>query len=135
MRTQTKLIGIGTILIALLSSITLLAVLVDVQRPDIYDVSILPVAPQSGNRIEIVVYCIDPSGVSLAQLSWSKKGGAWQTQDMQFIACLCAAGGRWVGDFGPIYEGDTAEFYVTAFDSSVYRNSADTQVFTLGISS
>lgn len=135
MRTQTKLIGTGTVLMVLLSSIIVLAVLRDVEGPDIYEVNILPVAPQSGDRIEIVVYCIDPSGVSLAEFSWSVNGGAWQTEDMEFIACLCAAGGRWVGDFGPIYEGDTAEFYVTAFDSSVYRNSADTQMFTVGISS
>ncbi|MHA2378268.1 MAG: hypothetical protein ACXADO_03415 [Candidatus Thorarchaeota archaeon] len=133
MRTQTKLIGIGTILIALLSSIIVIAIFDDIEGPLIYEVNILPVTPESGDRIEVVIYCIDPAGVSLAQLSWSVNGGTWHSEDMEFIACLCAAGGRWVANFGPIFEGDTVEFYVTAFDNSVYRNSADTQMFSLGI--
>lgn len=38
-----------------------------------------------------------------------------------------------MASFGPIHEGDSAEFFVTAFDSSVYRNTADTQTFLLEV--
>ncbi|MFW9799350.1 MAG: hypothetical protein ACFFD9_02860 [Candidatus Thorarchaeota archaeon] len=72
--TQTKLILIGAIILILLSGIIVVAVLDDVEGPLIYQVDILPADPKGGDLISIVVYCIDPSGVSGAQLSWSING-------------------------------------------------------------
>ncbi|MFQ5884399.1 MAG: hypothetical protein ACE5IO_04790 [Thermoplasmata archaeon] len=131
MKSQTKLICIGAIVMTLLSGIIVTAVFDDVEGPLIYQIDILPVDPKVGDLMSIVVYCIDPSGVSGAQLSWSINGEKWVTEEMSFYACLCMAGGRWMADFGPVYNGDNAEFFVTAFDSSVYRNSAVTQTFLL----
>ncbi|MHA1924372.1 MAG: hypothetical protein ACXABV_06015 [Candidatus Thorarchaeota archaeon] len=135
MRTQTKLIGVGAIVMVMLSGIIVLAVFDDAEGPLIYEVNILPVAPEPGDRISVIIYAIDPSGVSSAQLSWSINGGDWQAKDMSFFACLCIAGGRWVTSFGPVQEGDVLEFYATAYDSSPYVNPADTQTFSLEIGS
>jgi len=82
-----------------------------------------------------VIYCIDRSGVSGAQLSSSLDGEEWQIQDMSFYACLCIAGGRWVATFGPVAEGDQAQFFVTAFDNGINQNSADTQIFAIDLTS
>ncbi len=133
--TKTRLIWIGAIIILLLSGIIVIAVLDDVEGPSIYQIDILPVYPEAGDLISIVVYCIDPSGVSSAQPSWSINGENWVTEEMSFHACLCMAGGRWTASFGPVSGGDTAEFFVTAYDSSVYRNAADTQTYVLEIAS
>ncbi|MFQ5833834.1 MAG: hypothetical protein ACE5H4_14095 [Candidatus Thorarchaeota archaeon] len=133
--TKTRLICIGAIIIMLLSGIIVITVLDDVEGPLIYQVDILPVDPEAGDLISIVVYCIDPSGVSGAQLSWSINSENWATEEMSFYACLCMAGGRWKASFGPVSGEDSAEFFVTAYDSSVYRNAADTQTFLLEIAS
>ena len=135
MRNQTKLIGIGTILMVLLTGIVVNAVFEDVDGPLIYEVDILPVKPVVGDIIRVVIYCIDRSGVSGAQLSSSLDGEEWQIQDMSFYACLCIAGGRWVATFGPVAEGDQAQFFVTAFDNGINQNSADTQTFAIDLTS
>ena len=135
MRNQTKLIGIGTILMVLLTGAVLSAVFEDVEGPLIYQVDILPVNPVVGDMVQVVIYCIDRSGVSGAQLSSSLDGEDWQIHDMSFFTCLCIAGGRWVANFGPINEGDQPQFFVTAFDNGINQNSADTQTFTIDVTS
>lgn len=132
-RNQTKLIGIGTILMVLLTGVVVNAVFEDVDGPLIYEVDILPVNPVVGDIISVVIYCIDRSGISNTQLSFSLDGVEWEIQDMSFYACLCIAGGRWVATFGPIAEGDQAQFFVTAFDNGINQNSADTQTFTIDL--
>jgi hypothetical protein len=118
----------------LLTGVILSAVFEDVDGPLIYEVDVLPIDPVVGDTIRVVIYCIDPSGISGSQLSSSVDGENWETQDMTFYACLCIAGGRWVATFGPINDGDQPQFFVTAFDNSANRNSADTQTFTIDIS-
>ncbi|MHA2141495.1 MAG: hypothetical protein ACXADC_05155 [Candidatus Thorarchaeota archaeon] len=135
MKTQTKLIGIGALVLVLLSGIIVMAVFDDIEGPLIYEIDILPVTPSPGDMISVVIYAIDPSGVSNAKLSWSVNGEVWNSKSMTFFACLCVSGGRWVADFGPVHEGDTLEFYGTVFDSSPYENPAETQVFSVEISS
>jgi hypothetical protein len=135
MRSQTKLICIGAILMVVLSGIIILAVFDDVEGPLIYQVDILPVNPAPGDLIKVIIYAIDPSGVAGAHVSWSINGEEWQEKEMSFFACLCIAGGRWVTSFGPVQEGDALEFYVTAYDNSPYVNPADTQTFSFQISS
>jgi len=133
MKNQTKLICVGSILMILLTGIVVNAVFEDVDGPLIYEVDVLPVNPVAGDIISVVIYCIDRSGVSNAQLSSSLDGEEWLIQDMSFYACLCIAGGRWVATFGPVSEGAQAQFFVTAFDDGINRNSADTQIFTIDI--
>ncbi|MHA1135161.1 MAG: hypothetical protein ACTSSE_01600 [Candidatus Thorarchaeota archaeon] len=135
MKNQTKLICIGSILMILLTGVVVNAVFEDVDGPLIYEVDILPVNPVAGDIIRVVIYCIDRSGVSGAQLSSSLDGEEWQIQDMSFYACLCIAGGRWVATFGPVAEGDQAQFFVTAFDNGINQNSADTQIFAIDLTS
>jgi hypothetical protein len=132
-RNQTKLIGIGAILMILLTGIIVNAVFEDVEGPLIYEVDVLPVQPVAGDVIRIVMYCIDRSGVSSAQLSSTLNGEDWEVQDMSFYTCLCIAGGRWVASFGPISAGDQAQFFVTAIDNGINRNSADTQTFSIDL--
>lgn len=117
----------------MLAGIIVLVVFDDVEGPLIYEVNILPVSPAPGDRISVTIYAIDPSGVSRAHLSWSINGEEWASKDMSFFACLCIAGGRWVGDFGPVQEGDSLDFYATAYDSSPFTNPADTQTFSFEI--
>jgi hypothetical protein len=131
MRDQTKLICIGVILVILLSGIIVNAVFEDVDGPLIYEVDILPVNPVAGDTISVVIYCIDRSGVAGAQLSSSLDGESWIIQDMVFYSCLCIAGGRWVAVFGPVNEGDDAQFYVTAYDNAPIQHSESTQVFSI----
>ncbi|MCJ7817542.1 MAG: hypothetical protein MUP60_01720 [Candidatus Thorarchaeota archaeon] len=133
MKNQNKLICVGSILMILLVGVVVIAVFEDVDGPLIYEVDILPVSPVVGDIIRVVIYCIDRSGVSNAQLSSSLDGEEWQIQDMSFYACLCIAGGRWVATFGPVAEGDQVQFFVTAFDGGINQNSADTQTFTIEI--
>ena len=119
----------------ILSGIIVVAVFDDVEGPIIYQIDVLPIEPAAGDSISVIVYCIDTSGVSSAQLSYSVNGEDWQQADMDFYTCLCIAGGRWVANFGPMTEGDTAQFYVTAFDDSPTRNPADTEVFSIQVDS
>ena len=135
MKAQTKLICIGAVFMVLLMGIIVMAVFDDVEGPYVYQVDILPVAPAVGDTISVVIYAIDASGVSDAKLSFSVDGEEWQLKDMNFYTCLCIAGGRWVANFGPIGEGQSAQFFVTTFDNSPTRNSADTEVFTIQIES
>jgi len=114
-----------------LTGIIMNAVLEDADGPLIYEVDILPVQPVAGDTISVVIYCIDRSGVSGAQLSSSLDGESWTVLDMQFFACLCIAGGRWVGTFGPVNESDNAQFFVTAFDNAPIRNAAISQTFSI----
>jgi hypothetical protein len=51
----------------LLSGIIVLAVFDDIEGPLIYQVDILPVTPAPGDLISVIIYAIDPSGVSSAQ--------------------------------------------------------------------
>jgi hypothetical protein len=134
MKNQTKLICIGALFMILLTTIIVLAVYDDVDGPLIYQVDVLPVNPVAGDQIRVIAYGIDASGVSNAQLSYTTDGSNWEVQDMIFITCLCIAGGRWVGTFGPIHEGESPEFYVTMFDNSPTLNPADTQIFSVEIS-
>ena len=117
----------------LLTGVVVNAVFDDVEGPLIYQVDILPVRPVIGDNVRVVIYCIDRSGISGAQLSSSLDGSDWEVQDMSFYACLCIAGGRWIATFGPINEGDQAQFFVTAFDNAPIQNSADTQTFSIDI--
>ena len=117
----------------LLTTIIVLAVYDDVDGPLIYQIDVLPVNPVVGDQISVIAYGIDASGVSNAQLSYTTDGTNWNVQDMVFITCLCIAGGRWVGTFGPILEGATPEFYVTMFDDSPTLNPTDTQTFSIEI--
>jgi hypothetical protein len=107
------------------------AALEDVDGPLIYEVDILPVQPVAGDMISVVIYCIDKSGVSAAQLSSSLDGESWTIQDMHFYTCLCIAGGRWVAVFGPVNEGDEAQFFVTAFDNAPIQHSSSTQNYSI----
>jgi hypothetical protein len=134
MRDQTKLICIGVILVVLLSGIIVNAVFEDVDGPLIYEVDVLPVNPVAGDTISVVIYCIDRSGVSKAQLSISLDGESWTVQNMVFYSCLCIAGGRWVAFFGPVNEGDDAQFYVTAYDNAPIQHSETTQIFSIQLS-
>ena len=131
MKNQTKLICIGAVFMILLSGIIVTAIFDDVEGPLIYDLHILPIDPIEGDIIRIIAYAIDTSGVSNAQLSYTIDGITWEVQDMSFYTCLCLAGGRWVGTFGPISDDSIVEFYVTAYDNSPTLNSADTQVFSI----
>ena len=119
----------------LLSGIIVMAVFDDVEGPLIYQIDIMPTAPVAGDTISVVIYCIDSSGISDAKLSFSINGGEWQVKDMNFYACLCIAGGRWVANFGPLQDGDVSQFFVTAFDDSPTFNAADSQVFSIQIES
>ncbi len=116
----------------LLSGIIVVAVFDDVEGPYIYQIDILPVSPAAGDTISVVIYCIDASGVSDAKMSYSTNGEDWLQVDMNFYTCLCLAGGRWVAHIGPVAE-DTVQFFVTAFDNSPTKNTADTEVFTIQI--
>lgn len=115
----------------LLTGIVVNAVFEDREGPLIYEVDVLPVQPVAGDIIRVVMYCIDRSGVSSAQLSSTLNGEDWEIQDMSFYSCLCIAGGRWVGTFGPVAEGDQVQFFVTAYDNGINQNSEDTQVFSI----
>ncbi len=117
----------------LLTSIIVMAVFEDVEGPLIYELDIVPIQPADGDKVSVIIYCIDPSGVSGAELHSTIDGENWETKEMRFYACLCIAGGRWVANFGPIIEGDSTQLYVTAFDNSPNRNSVDTQLFTLQV--
>lgn len=130
---QTKLIGIGAVFMILLSTMIVVAVYADLDGPSIYQIDILPVDPVAGDHINIIAYAIDKSGVSNTKLTFTTDGANWDVQDMDFIACLCAAGGRWVGSFGPINEDDVVEFYITAFDSSPVLNPTSSEIFSLEI--
>ncbi len=134
MKTQTKLICVGAVLMTLLSMIIVMAVFEDTEGPLIYEVDVLPLEPAEGDMINVIIYCIDQSGVSGAELHSTVNGTNWDVQPMHFYACLCIAGGRWVAVFGPVSEGSSARFYVTAFDNSPTRNAASTDTFTLQVS-
>ncbi len=133
MKNQTKLICIGAVFMILLSTVILLAIYDDVDGPLIYQIDVLPVNPVVGDTIRVIAYALDTSGVSNVQLSFTTDGTNWETLDMDFFTCLCLAGGRWVAKFGPIDDGDVAEFYVTAYDNSPTLNPSDTQTFSLEI--
>ncbi|MHA1481136.1 MAG: hypothetical protein ACTSQZ_06915 [Candidatus Thorarchaeota archaeon] len=133
MKDQTKLIFIGAISMMLLSSIIIMAVFDDVEGPFIYQVDVLPISPMSGDVIAVIIYCIDASGVSGAELSYNINDEGWQLVDMRFYACLCVAGGRWTSGFGPVSSSDTIQFYVTAFDDSPTQNPGNTETFTIEI--
>lgn len=133
MRNQTKLICIGAVFMILLSTIIVLAVYDDVDGPLIYQIDILPINPIPGDHIRVIAYAIDPSGISNAQLSYTTDGVNWNLLDMNFYTCLCIAGGRWVGTFGPVLEGDSPEFFVTAYDDSPTLNPSDSQTFSIEI--
>jgi len=115
----------------LLSGIIVNAIFEDVDGPLIYEVDVLPVHPVAGDTISVVIYCIDRSGVSGAQLSSSLDGESWTDQDMVFYSCLCMAGGRWVAVFGPVNEGDDVQFYVTAYDNAPIQHSETTEIFSI----
>ena len=133
MKNQTKLIGIGAVFMVLLTSVIVLAIYDDVDGPLIYELHVLPIDPVEGDVIQIIAYAIDTSGVSNAQLSYTIDGTNWEVQDMSFYTCLCLAGGRWVGTFGPITTENVPEFYITAYDNSPTLNPSDTQVFSIEI--
>ncbi|MFW9844284.1 MAG: hypothetical protein ACFFEV_06900 [Candidatus Thorarchaeota archaeon] len=134
MKNQTKLIGIGAVFMVLLASVIVLAIYDDVDGPLIYELYVLPIDPAEGDMIQVIAYAIDTSGVSNAQLSYTIDGTNWEVQDMSFYSCLCLAGGRWVGTFGPITIENVSEFYITAYDNSPTMNPSDTQVFSIEIS-
>ncbi|MFW9806335.1 MAG: hypothetical protein ACFFFK_06360 [Candidatus Thorarchaeota archaeon] len=117
----------------LFSTIIVFEVYSDVEGPSIYQIDVLPVSPSVGGQISVTAYGIDASGISKAQLSYTIDGEKWEVQDMMFIACLCAAGGRWVSTFGPISEGDLPMFYVTMFDNSPIVNPSSSQTFSIEI--
>ena len=131
MKNQTKLIGIGAIFMVLLSSVIVLAIFDDVEGPLIYELHVLPVDPVEGDIIRVIAYVLDTSGVSNVQLHSTIDGINWEIQDMSFYTCLCLAGGRWVGTFGPVIGEVVSEFFITAFDNSPTFNPSDTQVFSL----
>lgn len=133
MKTQTKMIALGAVIMVLLTGIIVIAVFDDVEGPLIYQIDVLPTNPAPGDYIVVAIYCIDTSGVSGAELRSSINGEEWEVYDMQFFACLCISGGRWTARFGPVGDGDIVNFYATAFDESPTRNSADTQTFELEI--
>ncbi|MHA2026469.1 MAG: hypothetical protein ACW98U_11260 [Candidatus Thorarchaeota archaeon] len=131
MKNQTKLVFIGVVFMILFSTTIVVTIFGDVEGPEIYDIAILPENPVSGDNISIVAYCIDPSGISNAQLSSTLDGVNCNIQDMEFHTCLCAAGGRWTATFGPITNSSSAAFFVTAFDSSPFMNQNSTQTLTI----
>ena len=131
MRDQTKLICIGVVFMVLLSGIIVAAVVEDAEGPLIYQIDVLPRMPVAGDVIHVVIYAIDSSGVSGAQLTFSNNGGDVQVLNMEFYACLCIAGGRWTTTIGPFSVDDSVLFFVTSFDDSVFKNPADTEAFTL----
>ena len=133
MKDQTKLIIIGAIFMMLLSSIIIMAIFDDVEGPFIYQVDVLPISPMAGDVVSVMIYCIDSSGVSGAELSYNFNDEGWQQVDMQFSACLCIAGGRWASGFGPLSLSDTIQFFVTAFDDSPTQNTGNTETFTIEI--
>jgi hypothetical protein len=135
MKNQTKLICIGAVFMILLSSVIVLAIYDDVDGPLVYQIDILPVNIVVGDTIRVIAYALDSSGVSNVQLSYTTDGDNWEMQDMDFFTCLCLAGGRWVGSFGPINDGDIAEFFITAYDNSPTLNPSETQTFSLEIAS
>ncbi len=109
------------------------AVFRDVDGPNIYEVDVQPVSPTAGDTVTVTIYCIDSSGISDAKLNYSINGGQWHQEEMHFYTCLCAAGGRWVANFGPLKGGDQVKFYATAYDASPNTNSASSQVFSLQV--
>ncbi len=131
MKTKTKLACLGVLLVVGLSWAIYSAAFSDVSGPNIYQIDIRPSPPKPNDQVRVIIYCIDPSGVSGAKLHFSRDGGEWQTRDMQFFACLCIAGGRWVASVGQVSSGDSYSFYVTAFDEM--QNSADSQTYTIDI--
>jgi len=131
MKSQTKLICIGAVFMLLLSTVIVMAIFDDVEGPLIYELHVLPVDPVDGDIIRIVAYALDTSGVSSAQLSYTLDGINWEVQDMSFYTCLCLAGGRWIGVFGPISSESVTEFYITMYDNSPTLNPSDTQVFSI----
>ncbi len=133
MKARNKLICVGILIMGVLATTVVLLVTDDVDGPIIYQIDVLPRRPHPGDVINIVIYCIDSSGVSGATLHYSVNDGEWQEQTMYFYACLCIAGGRWVGEVGPLDAGENVQFYATAFDNSVTINSADTQKFTVEV--
>lgn len=133
MKARNKLICIGILIMGILASTVVFLVTDDAEGPMIYQIDVLPGRPRPGDIVNIVIYCIDPSGVSGATLHYSVNSAEWKEQTMYFYACLCIAGGRWVGEVGPLDAGDSIQFYVTAFDNSVTKNSADTQAFTVEV--
>ena len=135
MRAQTKLICIGIAFMVLLSGIIVAAVFEDSEGPLIYQVDILPREPVAGDMIQVVIYCIDNSGVSSSQLTFNLNGGQDETLDMEFFACLCIAGGRWVAAIGPFDVDDSVQFFVTAYDDSVVQNPGSTETYTIEIQS
>ncbi len=135
MKTQTKVICIGAVLLIVLSGTIIMAAFDDREGPYIYEVDILPTEPSDGDTVSVVIYCIDSSGVASAELHSTLDGQEWDIHQMRFYTCLCIAGGRWVAQFGPVSYNDSPQFFVRAFDKSPARNYADTQVFTIQVSS
>ncbi|NWF96113.1 MAG: hypothetical protein HXY34_08210 [Candidatus Thorarchaeota archaeon] len=133
MKNRTITVGVSVAFVALLATAILATVFEDDAGPNIYEVDIVPAIPKAGDSVSFVIYCIDPSGVSGAVLHIATNGGEWVEQEMRFYACLCIAGGRWVGSFGPVSIGDGISLYATAYDGSPTRNSANTQTFTINI--
>lgn len=133
MGNRTKILGVGCIFTVLVTSLAFTVLLTDSAGPTIYEIDILPVTPEAGDTIYVMIYCIDTSGVSGASLRSSLNDMQWVEQEMEFYACLCIAGGRWVGALGPVQSGDVVRFYATAFDSSATRNTAETQTYTVQI--
>ncbi|MBD3406045.1 MAG: hypothetical protein GF411_07975 [Candidatus Lokiarchaeota archaeon] len=129
MRTETKLVLVGAVVMLVLVGTIATLIVDDVEGPTIYEIHIQPVEPMAGDRIAVTIYCIDPSGVSNAELRASVNGKDWETYQMNFYACLCLAGGRWIGSIDPVDSGDQVQVYVTAYDDSPTKNSADTEVF------
>ncbi len=134
MKNQTKLILIGLISMMILSSTVVIVVFADRNGPVIYEISILPVSPVEGDYISVKAYCTDSSGIYNTQLINTLDGETWQVQDMDFYACLFDAGGQWIGQFGPITDGDIIAFYVVSFDNSLNQNQAVSQTYTIEIS-
>ncbi len=133
MKTQKKVIAVGVLVFVVLSTIVIMSVYEDTEGPLIYQIDIMPSSPAPGDVVTLAVYCIDRSGVSAAVLMFSINNGEWQSKDMIFLSCLCIAGGRWTAGFGPLAANDSARFYVTVFDASATRNSADSQIFEIHI--
>lgn len=133
MNSQTKLIFIGTVIMILLSTLVVVSVYSDEDGPLIYQIDVLPVAPVAGDYIGVTAYAIDPSGVSNVLLSYTIDGTNWNLMDMNFISCLCAAGGRWVVSFGPVDNSNIVRFFATAYDASPMLNHADSQIVSVEI--
>ncbi|MFW9788452.1 MAG: hypothetical protein ACFFE2_12260 [Candidatus Thorarchaeota archaeon] len=131
MKNQTKLIFIGVVVMVLASSVILLAAYGDHEGPVIYQVDVLPIDPGPRDNISVTVFVIDSSGVSHVQLRYTIDGTTWNWLDMNFVSCLCAAGGRWISVFGPISDEYTVRFSVRAYDNSLLSNPSDSQIFSL----